>query len=490
MMDSNSLTLNGGFNFIPEFGVAHSDLSPNLSEITLDGGHSLDYLSNAIPPNDGPQELMNLELSKSTSDMYNYITKELGGFSLEIPGEANTPVNTPVNLEHPFALIPSQVEPSPIFFPPASIETVQPVQQLLQPPLIHRQLHPLPEQLRIPLSSNVVRGHVRSKSLSTLADMQLENSTIFVNRLKKNNVISPPPPPTNNKNIIFAQQSPQPSSIPNPLPHDAVSPVNIVRTQSWSSPMPNLAAVSEEVSSVEKTSGGPLRVVIRKDKSPNTPISASIPSASPRHKENGVLLLPLPPLNVKRKESLSGAELVAKLDVELEKLDFNDVTVTELKDLLRQRGLPSTGKKVLLVERLQKELEQARIRKAARNQTQSSTPVILDSDLLSPSNSSGTESKANFPSRSLSSKTRGVMKHTHSRNKSFSDTRMLARTMRSEENPRMFRKLSSSSPSPLSTSFVTSADYSPQLNFINKPPTIASVMPFEPAQNCMQLDSG
>ncbi|KAJ3304015.1 hypothetical protein HDU76_005266 [Blyttiomyces sp. JEL0837] len=53
-------------------------------------------------------------------------------------------------------------------------------------------------------------------------------------------------------------------------------------------------------------------------------------------------------------------EKYKELDAELLKIDFEDVTVTALKEMLRVRGLPSTGKKVLLVERIQ---EQIRINK-------------------------------------------------------------------------------------------------------------------------------
>lgn len=46
-----------------------------------------------------------------------------------------------------------------------------------------------------------------------------------------------------------------------------------------------------------------------------------------------------------------------QLDEQLEKVDFDDITVSELKDMLRQRGKPATGKKAVLIQRLQEELE-------------------------------------------------------------------------------------------------------------------------------------
>ncbi|KAI8880808.1 hypothetical protein K501DRAFT_335143 [Backusella circina FSU 941] len=44
-----------------------------------------------------------------------------------------------------------------------------------------------------------------------------------------------------------------------------------------------------------------------------------------------------------------------QLDDQLEKVDFDDITVSELKEMLRQRGKPATGKKAILVQRLQDE---------------------------------------------------------------------------------------------------------------------------------------
>lgn len=57
------------------------------------------------------------------------------------------------------------------------------------------------------------------------------------------------------------------------------------------------------------------------------------------------------------------SEHLRKLDEELDKVDFDDVTVYELKDLLRKRGLPSSGKKAILTERLLDEKRNAETRK-------------------------------------------------------------------------------------------------------------------------------
>lgn len=45
-------------------------------------------------------------------------------------------------------------------------------------------------------------------------------------------------------------------------------------------------------------------------------------------------------------------ETQKKLDEDLIQLNFEDVTVAELKEMLRERGLPATGKKAVLTERL------------------------------------------------------------------------------------------------------------------------------------------
>ncbi|CAJ0901201.1 980_t:CDS:2 [Entrophospora sp. SA101] len=72
----------------------------------------------------------------------------------------------------------------------------------------------------------------------------------------------------------------------------------------------------------------------------------------------------LPPIQIQRNPkhsqstpSMSSEECRRKLNEELEKVDFDDITVSELKELLRQRGKPATGKKSILMQRLQEEIE-------------------------------------------------------------------------------------------------------------------------------------
>ncbi|CAG8447060.1 20036_t:CDS:2 [Dentiscutata erythropus] len=64
---------------------------------------------------------------------------------------------------------------------------------------------------------------------------------------------------------------------------------------------------------------------------------------------------------------LSSEEYQRKLNEELEKVDFDDITVSELKEMLRQRGKPATGKKAVLMQRLQEEVEHV---KAMKNNNQ------------------------------------------------------------------------------------------------------------------------
>ncbi|KAL7314399.1 hypothetical protein PS15m_005974 [Mucor circinelloides] len=49
-----------------------------------------------------------------------------------------------------------------------------------------------------------------------------------------------------------------------------------------------------------------------------------------------------------------------ELDNQLTKVDFDDITVSELKEMLRQRGKPATGKKAILLQRLQEERDIAK----------------------------------------------------------------------------------------------------------------------------------
>ncbi|GAB5592057.1 hypothetical protein Unana1_06957 [Umbelopsis nana] len=53
--------------------------------------------------------------------------------------------------------------------------------------------------------------------------------------------------------------------------------------------------------------------------------------------------------------SLDAEEHHRRLDEQLQKVNFDDITVSELKEMLRQRGKPATGKKATLIQRLMDE---------------------------------------------------------------------------------------------------------------------------------------
>jgi hypothetical protein len=86
-----------------------------------------------------------------------------------------------------------------------------------------------------------------------------------------------------------------------------------------------------------------------------------------------------------------------RLDDQLVKVDFDDITVSELKEMLRQRGKPATGKKAILLQRLQEERE---IIKAAKN---GGRPISLQQQPLNEeSGSSPMMMAASMPNNSSS----------------------------------------------------------------------------------------
>nr|CAG8592552.1 12860_t:CDS:2 [Entrophospora candida] len=78
-------------------------------------------------------------------------------------------------------------------------------------------------------------------------------------------------------------------------------------------------------------------------------LSAPIPFLTNQVEQSGIHSQSTP--------SMSSEECRRKLNEELEKVDFDDITVSELKELLRQRGKPATGKKSILMQRLQEEIK-------------------------------------------------------------------------------------------------------------------------------------
>ncbi|KAI9027525.1 hypothetical protein CLU79DRAFT_885344 [Phycomyces nitens] len=63
-----------------------------------------------------------------------------------------------------------------------------------------------------------------------------------------------------------------------------------------------------------------------------------------------------------------------RLDDQLERANFEDITVSELKDMLRQRGKPATGKKAVLLQRLQEERDNIQAARSGRAQRFSQPP--------------------------------------------------------------------------------------------------------------------
>jgi len=98
----------------------------------------------------------------------------------------------------------------------------------------------------------------------------------------------------------------------------------------------------------------------------STPPAGKIAISSNHTKSIPAAINPVPMMNFPNKLSrdlFTQSEHLRKLDEELDKVDFDDVTVYELKELLRKRGLPSSGKKAILTERLLDEKRNAETRK-------------------------------------------------------------------------------------------------------------------------------
>jgi len=145
----------------------------------------------------------------------------------------------------------------------------------------------------------------------------------------------------NTQFTMLAQQGRQrantiPGSTPPPYPPQntsSYSPTNQVKTTVPAAPAGKIAISSNNTKSI--------------------PATAQLPG-----------MIPMMGFQSKLSRDLfTQSEHLRKLDEELDKVDFDDVTVYELKDLLRKRGLPSSGKKAILTERLLDEKRNAQTRK-------------------------------------------------------------------------------------------------------------------------------
>jgi SAP domain len=90
------------------------------------------------------------------------------------------------------------------------------------------------------------------------------------------------------------------------------------------------------------------------------------PNANNNNNNNRVPIPGTPPATTKAKPipigrvsrphaaniSIDAEEHHRRLDEQLQKVNFDDITVSELKEMLRQRGKPATGKKATLIQRL------------------------------------------------------------------------------------------------------------------------------------------
>jgi len=120
----------------------------------------------------------------------------------------------------------------------------------------------------------------------------------------------------------------------------------------------------------QNNSSSPYSTTTTVKSSVSTPPAGKIAISSNHTKSIPATTSPLPGMismmnfpNKLSRDLFTQSEHLRKLDEELDKVDFDDVTVYELKDLLRKRGLPSSGKKAILTERLLDEKRNAETRK-------------------------------------------------------------------------------------------------------------------------------
>ncbi|CAG8494570.1 4238_t:CDS:2, partial [Acaulospora colombiana] len=101
--------------------------------------------------------------------------------------------------------------------------------------------------------------------------------------------------------------------------------------------------------------------------------------------------------------TMSSEEYQRKLDEELEKVDFDDITVSELKEMLRQRGKPATGKKAVLMQRLQEEVEYVKAMKNNGNQQLKNNNTQFSQMVSSPTSPSGVSLQRSIANLHISS---------------------------------------------------------------------------------------
>nr|CAG8559181.1 11648_t:CDS:2 [Entrophospora candida] len=140
---------------------------------------------------------------------------------------------------------------------------------------------------------------------------------------------------------------------------------------------------------------------------------------------------------------MSSEEYQRKLNEELEKVDFEDITVSELKEMLRQRGKPATGKKADLFLQQQQQ------------QPSSAPATITEFDYAAVSSSSLSSSSSSSSSRTNTTTSSPIV----NKNEDFIiNPFMLQQQQQLHQLHQLQERLPSSTPA-ITTEFIESYDY-------------------------------
>ncbi|KNE64571.1 hypothetical protein AMAG_09930 [Allomyces macrogynus ATCC 38327] len=171
---------------------------------------------------------------------------------------------------------------------------------------------------------------------------------------------------------VTASSLPDPaSSAPMPLPMITEA---VVATSPASTPLPT--DLSPPAANASSSSPAPTASRRPSTTTDGSPVLSAVPRRlSVAAATDAPAALPLPPAR-----RASSSEIEHHLDERLLHVDFNDVTVTELKDHLRQRGKPATGKKAVLVARIKAEIAAVLVKRAARAPAGSAKAESLAAD--------------------------------------------------------------------------------------------------------------
>ncbi|KAI9321755.1 hypothetical protein BX666DRAFT_2023847 [Dichotomocladium elegans] len=137
-------------------------------------------------------------------------------------------------------------------------------------------------------------------------------------------------------------------------------------------PAPAVATITDQPIKAPSTTTGALTTVPSTEQHPQ---SVPEPSSSSSSSSSATTTTASPyfpsrtmPIQIRRVHGrpnslslLDADKRQRQLDLQLEKIDFEDITVAELKEMLRQRGKQATGKKAVLMQRLKAEREHRRL---------------------------------------------------------------------------------------------------------------------------------